>query len=56
MKPHAPLLAKLCLPLLAPALALGAASAQAPPAKRPNILLIVAAAAAICLHSSAAAR
>lgn len=42
MKPHAPLLAKLCLPLLAPALALGAASAQAAPAKRPNILLIVA--------------
>ena len=42
MKPHAPLLAKLCLPLFAPALALGAASAQAAPAKRPNILLIVA--------------
>ena len=42
MKPSAPLLAKLCLPLLAPALALGAASAQAAPAKRPNILLIVA--------------
>ena len=42
MKSHAPLLAKLCLPLLAPALALGAASAQAAPAKRPNILLIVA--------------
>ena len=42
MKPHAPLLAKLCLPLLAPALALGAASVEAAPAKRPNILLIVA--------------
>ena len=41
MKPHAPLLAKLCLPLLAPALALGAASAQAAHAKRPNILLIM---------------
>ena len=42
MKPSAPLLAKLCLPLLAPAFALTAGTAQAAPAKRPNILLIVA--------------